>query len=123
MVSQSADLSIFLFLTFVYFHNILTIVIRVLPKVVAFEWDKGNIDKNLKKHNVSHQEAEEIFFDRYIKIFENIKHSQKEKRFTALGANDRNRKLYLSFTIRNQKIRIISARDQSKKERRLYEKK
>ncbi len=98
-------------------------MIRVLPKVVAFEWDKGNIDKNLKKHNVSHQEAEEIFFDRYIKIFENIKHSQKEKRFTALGANDRNRKLYLSFTIRNQKIRIISARDQSKKERRLYEKK
>lgn len=98
-----------------------SIVIKVLPKAVFFEWDKGNIDKNLKRHAVSNQEVEEVFFDRYIKIFENIKHSQKEKRFTALGVTDKNRKLYLSFTIRNQKIRIISARDQSKKERRLYE--
>jgi len=98
-------------------------VIGILPKPVAFEWNKGNIDKNLKKHVVSNQETEEVFFDRYIKIFENIKHSQEEKRFIALGVTDKNRKLYLSFTIRNQKIRIISARDQSKKERRLYEKK
>lgn len=93
-----------------------------LPSPIAFEWDKGNFDKNLVKHEVTNKETEEVFFDRYIKIFEDIKHSQKEKRFTALGATDKNRKLYLNFTIRNQKIRIISARNQSKKERRLYEK-
>lgn len=92
------------------------------PKPISFEWDKGNIDKNLVKHEVTNKEAEEIFFDKRLKTFENIKHSQREKRFTALGAADKKRKLYLSFTIRNQKIRIISARDQSGKERRLYEK-
>jgi len=96
---------------------------KKLPSPIAFEWDKGNFDKNFIKHKVANKEAEEIFFDRYVKIFENIRHSQKEKRFTALGVTNRNRKLYLSFTIRNQKIRVISARDQSKKERRLYEEK
>lgn len=93
-----------------------------LPKPVAFEWNKGNIDKNLKKHNVTNKEAEEVFSDKRIKTFENIKHSQKEERFTVLGITEKGRKLYLSFTIRGQKIRVISARDQSKKERRLYEK-
>lgn len=53
---------------------------------IAFEWDKGNFDKNLIKHSVTNKETEEVFFDKHIKIFENIKHSQKEKRFTALGA-------------------------------------
>ncbi len=94
-----------------------------LPSPTAFEWDKGNFDKNFKKHKVTDKETEEVFFDRHVKIFEDIKHSQKEKRFTALGITDKNRKLYLNFTVRNQKVRIISARDQSKKERRLYEEK
>ncbi|MBU1071048.1 BrnT family toxin, partial [Patescibacteria group bacterium] len=45
-----------------------------------------------------------------------------EKRFRSLGRTNKNRKLFISYTIRNQKIRIISARDQNKKERRIYEK-
>lgn len=95
---------------------------KKLPIPIAFEWDKGNFDKNLISHEVTNKEAEEVFFDRYIKIFKDVKHSQKENRFTALGVTDKNRKLYLNFTIRNKKIRIISARDQSRKERRSYEK-
>jgi len=49
------------------------------------------------------------------------KHSEIETRFYALGHTDLDRKLFIVFTIRNKKIRIISARDMSKKERKIYE--
>ena len=67
------------------------------------------------------EEAEEVFFNKPLKIFRDKKHSADETRFVAYGINSSNRKLTLVFTIRKQKIRIISARDQSKKERRVYE--
>lgn len=98
---------------------------KPLPSPIAFEWDKGNIDKNLSKHKVENREAEEVFSNRPLKTFRDIKHSQKEVRFIALGITNKKRRLFINFTIRirdgNQRIRIISARDQSKKERRLYE--
>lgn len=97
-------------------------MIRVLSKVVAFEWDKGNIDKNLEKHNVSNQEAEEVFFNKTIIFSEDKKHSIAEKRYMVWGKTNRNRKLTIFFTIRSNKIRIISARDMHKKERGEYEK-
>ncbi|MBI2049549.1 BrnT family toxin [Candidatus Roizmanbacteria bacterium] len=93
-----------------------------LPKPLSFQWDKGNIDKNFKKHNLTNKETEEIFCNKYLKTFKDVKHSQKENRFVALGVTDKKRMLYVVFTIRDQKIRIISARDVSKKERRFYEK-
>lgn len=94
-----------------------------LPKPLSFQWDKGNIDKNLKKHKVTNKEAEEAVFDKSFKVFKDLRHSQKEDRFVVLGATNKKRKLYINFTIREQKIRIISVRDQSKKERKLYEEK
>lgn len=96
---------------------------NILPKPISFEWDKWNIDKSFKKHNVTNIEAEEIFVNKPLKTFKNKKHSQKEFRFSALGITNKKRRLYVSFTIRDNKIRIISARDQSRKERRLYEEK
>lgn len=96
---------------------------KALPKPVCFDWNKGNIDKNWKKHKIHFKEAEEVFLNRPLKIFKDIKHSQKEDRFVALGISDKDRKLYIVFTIRNKKIRIISARNQSRKERSLYGKK
>lgn len=92
-----------------------------LPSPIAFDWDEGNIEKNWKKHGVYQKEAEEMFTNQPLKIYEDIKHSQIEDRFTALGITNHNRKLNLVFIIRNEKIRIVSARNQSKKERRLYE--
>lgn len=92
------------------------------PGPISFDWDESNIEKNWKKHKVHYREAEEVFSNRQLKLFEDIKHSQKENRLIALGSTNQNRLLYIIFTMRNQKIRIISARDQSKKERRLYEK-
>ena len=94
---------------------------RGLPKPIAFEWDKGNTDKNSKKHKVGNKEAEEIFEDKGLKILKDLKHSQKEERFFAYGITKRKRKLHIVFTIRDQRLRIISARDQNRKERKFYE--
>lgn len=97
-------------------------MIKILPKVLAFEWDKGNIDKNLKKHNVTNQEAEEVFFNKPIIFAEDEKHSMSEKRYMLWGKTNSGRRLTIFFTIRNNKIRVISARGMHKKERGEYEK-
>lgn len=89
---------------------------------IAFEWDKGNINKP-KKHNVNIAECEEIFFDLNKKTYRDVLHSQKEKRFILLGKTKKGRLLYVVFTVRGEKIRVISARDINKKEVYLYEKK
>jgi len=96
--------------------------VKILPKPVIFEWDEGNIDKNLK-HDVKDKEAEEVFNNKPLKIFKDTKHSEKEQRFVAYGVTNLDRKLTVVFTLRQQKIRLISIRDQNKKERRVYEEK
>lgn len=93
-----------------------------LPVPLAFDWDQANIEKNWARHKVHYKEAEEIFFNKPLKIFPDKEHSKKEKRFLALGFTKSKRKLAIIFTIREQKIRVISVRDQSKKERKIYEK-
>lgn len=92
-------------------------------KPLSFDWDKGNADKNWIKHKITTNECEEVFTNRPLKTYKDVKHSQNEDRFVALGISDNNRMLYLVFTIRKYKIRIISARNMSRKERSLYEKK
>jgi uncharacterized protein len=94
-----------------------------LPVPIAFDWDHGNIDKNQEKHKVHFKEAEEIFFINPLKIFPDKQHSEKESRFVAYGITNNFRKLIVIFTIRDSKIRVISARNQNKKERSQYEKK
>lgn len=88
----------------------------------GFEWDKGNINKNWKKHHVSAQEAEEVFKNEPKIILYDAKHSQTEERFSILGQTNKGRFLTIIFTMRENKIRIISARDQHKIEKRAYEK-
>lgn len=95
---------------------------KVLENVKGFDWDKGNINKNWKRHQVDFRECEEIFFNQPLLANLDEKHSKKEKRFQALGQTDRKRRLFIVFVIRNKKIRIISARDQSRKEKNQYEK-
>jgi uncharacterized DUF497 family protein len=91
---------------------------KIKPK--EFDWNRGNKDKNWQRHRVDFRECEEIFFNQPLKTFYDIRHSQKENRFIALGVTNKNRKLYVVFTMRNKKIRVISARDMSRKERRIY---
>jgi hypothetical protein len=87
----------------------------------GFEWDEGNITKNWEKHRVSHIECEEIFFNRPIVVKKDEQHSMTEGRYFVLGKTDAGRLLFLVFTIRGNKIRIISARDLNRKERKIYE--
>lgn len=94
-----------------------------LSKLEGFEWDNGNKNKNWKKHKVTDKEAEEVFFDSLSITIIDTKHSVSEKRFHHLGKTSRNKILFISSTIRNNKIRIISARPVNHKERRIYEKK
>jgi uncharacterized protein len=93
---------------------------KVGPTPVKFDWNQHNQYKNLIKHQVNNHECEQIFFNEPIIINSDDKHSKKEKRFRSLGKTNKNRKLFLSFTIRNKKIRVISAKDQNKKERLIY---
>lgn len=94
---------------------------KILKQPFEFEWDKGNIDKN-KKHRVSERETEQVFFDDRKVIYKDALHSKLEKRMIVLGKTKDERLLYIVFTTRNSKIRIISARDINKKEVKFYEK-
>ena len=96
---------------------------KILPDPIEFEWDKGNTDKNFKKHNVTNKETENVFLDEDTIVFEDFKHSQQEKRHGMFGKTSKGRYLAIVFTVRINKIRIITARDMSKKERSAYEKK
>lgn len=87
----------------------------------GFQWDAGNIDKNLLKHCVENWECEQIFFNEPLIILEDPKHSLSEKRWAAFGKTDTDRLLTVIFTRRGRLLRIISARDMNRKERKYYE--
>jgi uncharacterized protein len=89
----------------------------------GFDWDHGNTHKIVNKHKVIPSEAEQIFFNEPLLLLGDLKHSQDEPRFHALGITDDRRLLHVTFTLRAQNtlIRIISARDMHRKERKIYE--
>lgn len=94
---------------------------KILPEPVAFEWDRGNKDKNLVKHKTEIKEIEQVFKDEESITAEDKKHSQIESRYVIFGKTQAGRRLVIGFTIRNYKVRVITARDMSRKERRDYE--
>jgi len=91
-----------------------------LEKITGFEWDKGNDQKNAK-HGVSPAEAEQVFPNEPLVVLDDLKHSDAEQGFHALGQTSEGRLLHITFTLRIGKIRIISARDMHRKERSIYE--
>ena len=94
-----------------------------LSNLEGFEWDKGNSLKNKDKHDVDKDECEQIFFNQPLIIFDDDEHTtEKEKRYGALGKTNEDRGLAIYFTIRNNKFRIISARNQGKKDKQEYTK-
>ena len=92
-----------------------------LAECTGFDWDEGNVDKTRERHAVSAVECEQIFFQRPILVARDSKHSQTEVRYAALGRTGADRRLTIVFTVRNKRIRVISARDMSRRERRVYE--
>jgi uncharacterized DUF497 family protein len=93
-----------------------------LSSLDGFEWDEGNQSKNWLKHQVSTSECEEVFFNLPLLLAGDGRHSQAEERFYIWGQTNSERRLFISFTIRDNKIRVISARDMSRKERQAYAK-
>jgi len=90
---------------------------------VTFEWNEGNEPKSYTKHGVSNLEAEAVFQDEGKLHFRDPLHSSDESRFVTIGRSNRPRILFIAWTLRRAKVRIISARPASRKERKLYEKK
>jgi hypothetical protein len=86
----------------------------------GFEWDDGNSNKNWYLHGVTDGECEDVFFNLPLVVSFDKKHSDRENRFFALGRTDANRQLFISFTVRKDLIRVISARDMTKSEKRKY---
>ena len=96
---------------------------NIIDKLLActgFDWDEGNLLKNWEKHGVTAAECEQVFFNRPLLARPDDQHSSAENRFYLLGKSDSDRCLFVVFTIRRKLIRVISARDQSRKERRSY---
>jgi len=92
-----------------------------LSRCSGFEWDEGNAEKNWIKHRVSRLECEQPFFNDPFHVYEDKEHSELEVRYYGLGQTNRGRYLFVVFTIRGDLIRIISARDMKRKERRYYD--
>ena len=94
---------------------------HALDDCTGFEWDDGNSDKNWVTHGVGCGEAEEVFFNVPLILALDRKHSKTEDRHFGLGVTNFGRALFVVFTIRGNLVRVISARDMSRGERRIYE--
>lgn len=91
-----------------------------LSKIGGFEWDEGNLE-HIKKHHVEAKECEEAFFNKPLLVLKDEIHSQSEERLQALGLTKGGRMLFMVFALRSGKVRVISAKDQNKKERKIYQ--
>jgi uncharacterized DUF497 family protein len=80
----------------------------------GFEWDEGNANKNWERHQVSPEEAEEVFFNEPLVVRGDVRHSKLEKRYYALGQTGIGRFLFIAFTVRRSRLRVISVRDMSR---------
>ncbi len=95
---------------------------KILSNCTGFEWDQRNITKNWDKHSVSAGECEQFFFNKPLIVKRDSEHSQFENRYYVLGRTNIDRLLFAVFTVRNEKIRIISARDMTDSEIERYNK-
>jgi uncharacterized DUF497 family protein len=91
-----------------------------LEQFTGFDWDDGNQGKNWEKHGVTDSECEQVFFNQPLFVFLDTEHSEEEQRYYVLGRTDRGRRVFVVFTPRGDKIRIISAREMTKRERAFY---
>jgi uncharacterized DUF497 family protein len=92
-----------------------------LPEFNGFDWDDGHVNKNWESHRVSPREAEQVFFNRPLMVADDVKHSRAERRYFVLGQTADDRPLFIACTLRGGLIRVISARDMSRPERKVYQ--
>ena len=88
---------------------------------MEFEWDPKKANFNLKKHRISFDEAASVFEDLLAVVYEDPDHSADEQRFLMIGTSVQNQLLHIAFADQGDRIRIITARKVTKRERKLYE--
>jgi uncharacterized DUF497 family protein len=91
-----------------------------LASCIGFNWDDGNIQKNWERHRVTPEEAEDLFFNEPLVVRSDPAHSQRERRYYALGRTSPGRRLFAAFTVRGKLIRVISVRDMNLREQEAY---
>lgn len=92
----------------------------LIRSCIGFEWDDGNADKNWVLHRVKQQECEQLFFNRPLLVTDDVVHAVAESRWYSLGQSDAKRALFVVFTVRGSLIRVIFARDMTRREREVY---
>ncbi len=114
--------NIYAILCKILFDNKLQCIYNVVMKSLSFSWDNRKNKSNQKKHAVSFEEAQTVFFDENAIEYFDPDHSDGEDRFIMLGLSSRLRILVVCHCIRenDSEIRIISARKATKKERKVY---
>ena len=93
---------------------------EIISNCKGFEWDEGNSNKNWYLHRVTDGECEDVFFNLPLVVAADAKHSNREKRFYALGRTENNRWLFIAFIVREYLIRIVSAREMTRSEQKKY---
>jgi uncharacterized DUF497 family protein len=88
---------------------------------IAFDWDSNKASANFRKHGITFNEAATVFGDPLSSTFYDPDHSQGESRFITIGLSDHNKILIVSHVDRRGIMRIISAREATRHERKFYE--
>ena len=88
---------------------------------MEFEWDSRKAKLNLRKHRVSFEEASSVFGDPLATVYEDPDHSARERRYLIIGTSTNGRLLNIAFADQDQRIRIISARKLTRREKKFYE--
>jgi len=89
--------------------------------LLEFDWDPKKAASNLRKHDVSFEEAASVFNDEFATVYEDPDHSQHQRRYLSIGTSARGRLLIIAYFYRGVRIRIINARRVTKQEREMYE--
>ena len=89
--------------------------------LVDLEWDEAKAAANFEKHGVSFADAAAVFGDPFYVDFYDPDHSFDERRYLIIGASKEGRILMVSYTERNDVVRLISAREVTSTERKAYE--
>jgi len=92
-----------------------------VASLTGFDWDEGNRYKNSDAHGLDYRRIEEVFFNEPLLVMEDFTHSDAECRCFAYGHDDRGTRIMVVFTTRNDRIRVISARTMTPKEKAYYE--
>lgn len=85
-----------------------------LAECVGFGWDEENAPKVRARHHVAPGECEQLFFDAPLLVWADLRHSQSEARWRALGMTLDGRAIFLVFTLRGSKLRVLAARNMNR---------